>query len=281
MKFNVSSRLTYYVQEDSTIILNVHALRTPTQTILEETLQIDPYIKTEEITSTGCESRLVRFKVNAGTNVKIEYKALIDNSYKHLDTNSLTEVAVEELPASVLTFLNPSRYCQSDKLYRFANNKFGSIEPAFNKVLAISDWIHDNVEYLSGSTNSQTSAYDTVTELAGVCRDFAHLGIALCRALSIPARYFTGYSYLLKPADFHACFEAYLGGEWVIFDATKLAPLNGLVKIATGRDAADTAIANLFGNVNCSWIEVGCELAEDVFNPVFYNSESTVAVSYI
>lgn len=280
MKFNVSSRLTYYVQEDSTIILNVHALRTPTQAILEETLQMDPYIKTEEITSPGCESRLVRFKVNAGTNVKIEYKALIDNSYKHLDTNSLTEVPVEDLPGDVLTFLNPSRYCQSDKLYRFANNKFGNIEPAFNKVLAISDWIHDNVEYLSGSTNSQTSAYDTVTELAGVCRDFAHLGIALCRALSIPARYFTGYSYLLKPADFHACFEAYLGGEWVIFDATKLAPLNGLVKIATGRDAADTAIANLFGNVNCNWIEVGCDLAEEEFSPVFYNSESTIAVSY-
>ncbi|WP_207533887.1 transglutaminase-like domain-containing protein [Desertivirga arenae] len=280
MKFNVSSRLEYRIQEDSTIILNVHALRTPSQTILEEAFNIEPYIKSEEINSAGYESRLVRFKVNGATNIKIGYQALVDNSFKCLNISSLNEVPVDELPADILTFLNPSRYCQSDKLYRFANNKFGSIEPAFNKVLAISDWIHDNVEYLSGSTNSQTSAYDTVTELAGVCRDFAHLGIALCRALSIPARYFTGYSYLLKPADFHACFEAYLGGEWVIFDATKLAPLNGLVKIATGRDAADTAIANLFGNVNCSWIEVACDLAEEGFSPIFYNPDSTVAVSY-
>ena len=85
---------------------------------------------------------------------------------------------------------------------------------------------------MRGSTNSDTSAYDTVTQRAGVCRDFAHLGIALCRALNIPARYFTGYAYELDPPDFHACFECYLGGRWMVFDATRLAHLNGLVRIA-------------------------------------------------
>jgi len=106
------------------------------------------------------------------------------------------------------------------------------------------------------------------------------LGIALCRALTIPARYFTGYAYQLNPPDFHACFEAYLGSEWVLFDATKLVPLNGIVKIATGRDAADTAVANLFGNVLCNKIRVLCKVVEDDFKPFFYEPSQLKGVSY-
>lgn len=282
MKFKVSSGLEYYIEGEGTLILNIHALRTPSQTILEESLAIDPYFKAEELVSTDGESRLVRLDIPESVNLKITYNALVDNAFKHVEREKLTEVPIAQLPAEVLPFLNPSRYCQSDKLYRFACSKFEDIEPAFDKVLAITNWIHDNVEYLSGSTNSQTSAYDTVAELAGVCRDFAHLGIALCRALSIPARYFTGYSYMLKPADFHACFEVYLGGEWIVFDATKLAPLNGLVKIASGRDAAETAIANLFGNFTCNLIYANCQLVEgEDFEPVFYEDGCEFGVSYL
>ncbi len=104
---------------------------------------------------------------------------------------------------------------------------------------------------------------DTVTQRAGVCRDFAHLGIALCRALNIPARYFTGYAYALQPPDFHACFECLIGGSWMVFDATRLAQLNGLVRIATGRDAADTAVASIFGSIACTRVEVSCNLGEN------------------
>ena len=130
---------------------------------------------------------------------------------------------VAELKASAIPYLFPSRYCQSDRLSRLAWDLFGKIENPHKQVVAISDWIHDNVEYLRGSTNSMTSAYDTVTQRTGVCRDFAHLGIALCRALNIPARYFSGYAYKLDPPDFHACFECFIGGSWVVFDATRLA----------------------------------------------------------
>jgi len=137
------------------------------------------------------------------------------------------------------------------------------------------------VQYLSGSSNAQTSAFDTVTEQAGVCRDFAHLGIALCRALTIPARYFTGYAYQLQPADFHACFEAYIGTEWVLFDATRLVPLNGLIKIASGRDAADTAIANIFGGINFDAIQVSCELAGEGFQPFYYNEGQSMGLLYL
>ena len=136
----------------------------------------------------------------------------------------------------------------------------GKIAKPYEKVVSVAHWIYENVEYVRGTTTSATSAFDTVTQRTGVCRDFAHLGIALCRALNIPARYFTGYAYGLQPPDLHACFECFIGGDWMVFDATRLAQLNGLVRIATGRDAADTAVASVFGSVACSRIKVACEL---------------------
>ncbi|RYY35308.1 MAG: transglutaminase family protein, partial [Sphingobacteriaceae bacterium] len=217
MKFDVFADLQYTANSAGTIILNIHALRTPNQNVVSETFSMQPYIKTEELVSNHGEHRLVRFEVAQPGEIKINYKATVDNAYKLVDLSNVEETPVHLLPAEVLEYLNPSRYCQSDKLFRLANNMFGFIEKPFKKVTTLVDWIYYNVQYLSGSTNSQTSAFDTVTEQAGVCRDFAHLGIALCRALTIPARYFTGYAYKLYPADFHACFEAYIGGEWILF----------------------------------------------------------------
>lgn len=281
MKFKVSSELAYQFNSPGTLILNIHALRAPAQTVLEELHQVEPYFKSQELVSANAENRFVRIEIDKPSPVHIKYEALIENSTALIPASELYEVQVKDMDALVLSYLNPSRYCQSDKLYRLANNMFGYIDGAFNKVLALTDWIYYNVEYLSGSTDSQTSAYDTVTEQAGVCRDFAHLGIALCRALTIPARYFTGYAYKLSPPDFHACFEAYLGGQWIIFDATKLCPLNGLVKIATGRDAADTAIASIFGDVLFTYIQVGCEIVEENFVPFQYDKADLKGLSYL
>ncbi len=282
MKFNVFTQMEYVVRSPGTLILNVHALRSPHQTLLTEEFTVEPYIKVEELNSAQGENRLMRFETaNAGT-IKVTYKALVDNYYELTDYTRQQETMVAQMDVGVLPYLNPSRYCQSDKLYRLAHNMFGHITNPFEQVVTLTDWIHKNVQYLSGYSNSQTSAFDTVTEQAGVCRDFAHLGIALCRALTIPARYFTGYAYHLKPADFHACFEAYLGGNWVLFDATKLVPLNGLIKIATGRDAADTAIANIFGDVTFTTMQVSCELAEtESFEPVYYKTGDYMGLSYL
>jgi len=281
MKFDVLTEMEYTVQSASTLILNINALRTPHQTVLNESFTIDPYIKVEELLSANGENRLMRFEVVDAGKIKVTYKATVDNHYVLSDHEHQDEIPVAQFDPSILPYLNPSRYCQSDKLYRLANNMFGHIHNPFSKVIALTDWIYKNVQYQSGFSNAQTSAYDTVTQQAGVCRDFAHLGIALCRALTIPARYFTGYAYQLKPADFHACFEAYLGGEWILFDATKLVPLNGLVKIATGRDAADTALANIFGNVYFTSMKVSCELADENFEPVYYDSAGFTGLSYL
>jgi transglutaminase-like putative cysteine protease len=281
MKFNVLTEMEYTARSPGTIILNIHALRTPHQTVIDETLTIEPYIKVEELIAAQSENRLIRFEIEDASSIKVTYRATVDNFCEIKDYTEIQEVPVAKMDTAVFPYLYPSRYCQSDRLYRLANNLFGHIINPFEKVATLTNWIHKNVEYLSGNTNAQTSAYDTVTAQTGVCRDFAHLGIALCRALTIPARYFTGYAWQLKPADFHACFEAYIGNAWVLFDATKLVPLNGLIKIASGRDAADTAIANIFGNVIFTSMLVSCELADADFEPFYYDQDGLKGLSYL
>lgn len=263
MRFQVSGHLEYLVAFPSTLILNIHAQRNSAQSIVEESFIVDPPVRHEEFLAENGESRFVRLETGRRKQITIDYKATVDCVHEVVPAAALSEVNVAQLNRSAIPFLFPSRYCQSDMLGRLAWDLFGKIEKPYDKVMAIVDWIHSNVEYLRGSTDSATSAYDTVTQRTGVCRDFAHLGIALCRALNIPARYFSGYAYQLDPPDFHACFECHVGGRWLVFDATRLAPLNGLVRIGSGRDAADAAVASIFGRVRCKVMQVACQLAPD------------------
>ncbi len=262
MLFHVSAALDYAVKFPSTLILNIHAQRSPSQTILDERLTLEPALKVSEFTLDGGANRFIRVETGAHKALKIVYRASVDCEYETYAARSVEATPVSELSGATIPYLFPSRYCQSDRLSRLAWDLFGAIENPHAKVVAIADWIHDNVEYLRGSTDSMTSAFDTVTQRTGVCRDFSHLGIALCRALNIPARYFSGYAYRLEPPDFHACFECYIGGSWVVYDATQLAHLNGLVRIGTGRDAADAAVASIFGSAKCKSMEVACDLGE-------------------
>lgn len=269
MLFHVSCRLEYAIRFPSTLILNVHAQHNESQSIRTEQFGVEPVVPVEHFGVPGSDNRFVRLETGDARSLAVTYAADIECSHDILPAKSLEELPIGDIPPEVIPYLFPSRYCQSDKLSRLAWDLFGKQPTPHRKVIAIVDWIHNNVEYLSGSTDSGTSAYDTVTQRTGVCRDFAHLGISLCRALNIPARYFTGYSYLLDPPDFHALFEAYLGGRWVLFDATRLAPLNGLVRIGGGRDAADAAVASIFGGVSTKSMTVECRLGEgQTFVPV-------------
>ncbi len=270
MRFKVFSELQYEVFMPTTFIFNIQVARTASQTVLEEKLILEPFFQLEEFSTDNAEGRFLRLQVNDPVNFKIHYEGIVDLQYNMIDKQHLLNtVPVSKLDADVIPYLFPSRYCQSDKLQQLAYKEFGKIDNIYAQVSAITEWIFNNVSYISGITNSSTSAIDTLTERAGVCRDFAHLGIALCRALSIPARYFTGYAYNLHPPDFHACFEAHIGGEWIFFDPTKLVPVNGLVKIANGRDAADAAVASIFGNTRCNFIQVGCESLDANFEPYY------------
>jgi transglutaminase-like putative cysteine protease len=165
------------------------------------------------------------------------------------------------LPLSVLTYLLPSRYCESDRLTPNAWELFGKIENPAAQVRAICLWVDQQLAYKPGATDSRTSAWDVWQQRKGVCRDYAHLAIALCRALSIPARYVSAYAVGLDPMDFHACFEAHLGGHWYLFDPSDSLPPGQVAVIARGRDAANAAVATIFGQVRERGVTVTCQAA--------------------
>jgi transglutaminase-like putative cysteine protease len=255
MKYELGCHLKYKIIQPSTILFNINVAKTPYQQVLHEDLQLTPSSDFEEYQLPSQENRLIRVNAEVGE-LEVHYRATTKVSYYYADPATVVELPPAALPIEVIPYLYPSRYCQSDRLMRLATSEFGHLQPGYSRVSAICNWIYEKVTYLSGSSTSETSAYDTAIQRQGVCRDFAHLGIAFCRALNIPARIVAGYAYGLKPADFHACFEAYLGseessqtGRWYLFDPTRLVPQNGYIRIATGRDAADVAFATIFGNV--------------------------------
>src|SRR6186997_2047112 len=150
MKFDVFTEMEYTAGAASTLILNINALRTPNQAVLNETFTIDPYLKAEELVSPYAENRLIRFEITEPATIKVTYKATVDNCYTLSNHKGEEEVPVAQLDPSILPYLYPSRYCQSDKLYRLANNMFGHIENPYSQVMALTDWIYNNVQYLSG-----------------------------------------------------------------------------------------------------------------------------------
>lgn len=156
-------------------------------------------------------------------------------------------VEVDYLPDSVLPFLLPSRYCESDRFGEMATSITAGYLLGYDQVKAIEDWLRTSIRFEPGSSTLPVSAVETNERQYGVCRDLSHLGIALCRSLSIPARLVVGYLYGLQPMDLHAWFEAYVGGRWYTFDATQFQLRGGYVAIGYGRDAADVAIYNQFG----------------------------------
>ncbi len=162
----------------------------------------------------------------------------------------------QDLPEQTLPFLLPSRYCQSDQLGEQAHTIVANVQPGYDQVAAITDWIHQEITYQYGTSGVSTSAQDTLQQRVGVCRDFAHLGMALCRSLNIPARMVVGYLYRLDPMDQHAWFEAFVGGRWYTFDPTQPEPRGGRIATAYGRDAADVALATQFGPARLTALEV-------------------------
>ena len=156
-------------------------------------------------------------------------------------------VEIQNLPNNVLCYLSPSRYCESDRFNDMANTITSGKLPGYQQVIAIEDWLRNTISYIPGSSAYPMSAIEVNKKGSGVCRDLAHLGIALCRSLSIPARMVVGYLHNLKPMDMHAWFEAYVGGRWYVFDATQTGSKGGYVSVGYGLDASDVAIFTQFG----------------------------------
>jgi transglutaminase-like putative cysteine protease len=259
MEFSMKATLGYRVEKQTPFVFNLQVQRFTGQTVIHEMLRIDPHLPTESWTMPESGNRYVRLMAPGG-GFKVSYEATVRLQHPTENPAEVHEVGPGSLPLSALTQLYPSRYCQSDRLDRFAQRTFGETPPGYQRVVAICNWIHDNVDYVSGASDELTSAFDTVSQRAGVCRDFAHLGIALCRALGIPARYVSAFAWRLKPPDFHAVFEALLRGPsglgWYMFDPTRMAAPEGIVRIGIGRDAAEVAFCTQFGEMEFDKPEV-------------------------
>ncbi|MBG9390179.1 transglutaminase-like domain-containing protein [Caenimonas aquaedulcis] len=254
LRFSIS--LAYDVQPGGAdFIFNIHAAQTAAQRVVHEQLNVNPFTQQQLFTDPATYSRYLRLQAQPGP-LSIDYSADVDIAHLEATPGSIDQVSIASLPGSLLPYIYPSRYCESDRLLAFANAQFGHMTPGYYRAMAVRDWVASHVAFTSNSTSGTTSACDTLLEKRGVCRDFAHLMIALCRALNMPARFATGIDYgadpALGPQDFHAYVEVYLGGSWWLFDPSGTAIPMGFVRLGTGRDAADCAFAMIFGAASMS-----------------------------
>jgi transglutaminase-like putative cysteine protease len=228
------------------------------QWLASESYQFDPPVRpTEYVDLYGnlCQ----RFIIQPGA-MRIQWSAIVETEDQIAVEPQAQAMLVSDLPDDTLQFLLQSRYCPSDKMLDVAQQIAGDSAPGYAQVETIRAWIHANIEYRYGVSNATTDAAETLEQRAGVCRDFSHIGISLCRALGIPARMVVGYLYRLDPMDLHAWFEAYIGGRWYTFDGTQSEPRGGRIVVAYGRDAADVAFISNYGPLETkslrAWVEL-------------------------
>lgn len=258
--------LHYNVNARSEFLLNIHAAQTPRQTVLEESFEVLPHAPARIETDPAVGNRLAIFGTDSPT-VDVRYEALVDIAHLVQDPSTIVAEAPSELPVGAVRYLYASRYCQADVVQQQAWALFGGLPRSYAQVVAVRDWVRSNIAFRVGTSHAGTTAVETLRDRAGVCRDFAHTMIAYCRALNYPARFVTGVDYgadpSLGPPDFHAYVEVMVGGTWYVFDPTGISPTTGLIRIGTGRDAADVSFATIFGPVGTGMPTVSFEAVED------------------
>jgi transglutaminase-like putative cysteine protease len=244
-------------------LLHVHPsrvadLRAPDEVRVEPGTQVESFID-------GFGNRCSRFVARQGTLRLSNSTLLQDPGFADPVNFNARELPVQELPTHILGYLLNSRYCEVDRFSTIAAELFGGVAPGWGRVQAICDWVHEKVSFGYQYARPTKTALDVFAERFGVCRDFQHLAVTLCRALHIPARYATGYLGDIRvpaapsPMDFSAWFEVYLEDRWWTFDARHNYPRFGRVLMATGRDASDVAITTSFGMANLTQFTVVSE----------------------
>jgi len=253
MRFRIGYEFIYRLPErtPAILLLNVHSsrasdLEAPDHVLIAPSAETTAY---RDEFGNWC----TRFVAPAG-DVSVSGNAIIaDNGLPEPVVSEARQHMVEDLPNDVLVYLRPSRFCDSDRLLDLAWELFGRATPGVARVRAICDFVHAHIEFGYQHARATRTATEAYEECKGVCRDYAHLAVAYCRALNIPARYCTGYlsdegtEKPYPPGDFAAWFEAYLDGRWHMFDPRNNVPRIGRILIARGRDAADVAMVTTFG----------------------------------
>ncbi|MGD8933506.1 MAG: transglutaminase family protein [Gammaproteobacteria bacterium] len=245
MRLETSCDLTFDIAMPTPFVLMLRPRSGMQQWISREEYRLEPHVPVFEFTDDYgnlCQRLIAQpgpFAVHTTADVMIT---------DHIDQQpGAAFIEIQNLPDSVLSYLLPSRYCESDRFGQMASEIAAGQQPGYDQVAAIVDWLRSNIRYEPGSSYIPVSAMEVNSAGSGVCRDLAHLGIALCRSLSIPARMVVGYLYGLRPMDLHAWFEAYVGGRWYTFDATQAELSGGYVTLGYGRDATDVALYTQFG----------------------------------
>jgi transglutaminase-like putative cysteine protease len=260
--FQVDCELEYDVAAQTVFVFNVAIPDDNRQHVVEERVEVDPPLTWDELREPGTLNRFIRADAGPGS-FRIRYLAAVQVTPIEVDPQA-SEVAITALPVDAVACLRGTRYCESEAIFNLACRLFGQTTPGFARVDAICRWIRANIDYAIGTSTPGYSARDVLANRVGVCRDFAHLAIAFCRALNIPARFVTGYArYAEPPPDFHAVFEAFLGGRWQLFDPTDLSPMRDLVRIGTGRDASEVPFATYFGTAKLRRLSALVEGAPD------------------
>jgi transglutaminase-like putative cysteine protease len=254
MKLKAKTHITLKAPERTALVALLRPQSGAGQWICSETYELTPLVSpTQYVDVFGnlCQ----RFVMPKGQ-LEIDIEHIVECPDSISTAPDAPATPSEELPNEVLQYLLSSRYCPADQMRAQAQEIAGQVRPGYARVEAIRAWIQENIEYKRGTSDESTSGLDTFQGRAGVCRDFAHVGITLCRALLIPARMVVGYLHELAPPDHHAWFEAFVGGRWYTFDATQKEPKGGRIVIAYGRDAVDVAITTPFGPVEVNAMKV-------------------------
>ena len=261
MQLTVGCTLQFDAQEATPVIFMLRPRSGSGQWIITEEYEITPNVPVTEFTDRY--GNLCQRLVAPVGSFVVRTAATVQTDDDIDVAPGAPFVPIEDLPDDVLQFLLASRYCHSDQMSGLAAEIVASVlTPGYDQVETIRRWINQNITYQYGVSNASTSATDTARQRMGVCRDFTHLGIALCRNLNIPARMVVGYLYSLKPMDLHAWFEAYVDGRWYTFDATQTEPKGNRVTVAYGRDAADVAFTTQFGLMPLNQMEVWVRAGE-------------------
>jgi len=244
VRLNIEVDLDYHFPEPADVLLAIEVAQLPDQLLIEDRLTVGA---SQPLRTVAGEDGIGRRTWMRGEGLShLSYRALVDVDRPATAIESLPIASPPDLPAAVVPYLWPSRYCESDRFEAFVDKTFGAIAGGA-KLVAMAEWVKREMGYAAGSSDSTTTAVDAFVSRLGVCRDFAHLMASFARAAGVPARLVSAYAWGLKPPDFHAIVEVWLDGGWHLVDATCLAPIEGLARIGVGRDATDIAFMTIFG----------------------------------
>ncbi|UYV38063.1 transglutaminase family protein [Rhodobacteraceae bacterium D3-12] len=247
MKLQIGVEMHYTVESTTDLILQVEVPDFADQRVIHKSFTTSDTLHQSKVSAEDGvgERRLLQVE----RDFQYTYVSHVVVDRPALDISQLPATPPHQLPSDAIRYLMPSRYCPSDELQNFVAAEFGSSEGGA-RIAEMRDWIFESFKYVPGSSNAQTTALDTFVQRQGVCRDYAHVMIALSRASAIPARFASVYAPYVTPQDFHAVAEVYLDGTWHLVDATGMAAANQIARIGVGMDAAEVSFLTSFGQVS-------------------------------